>query len=103
MQRSNTKASLVNLAVNQRLRINTEAPQGGDTLLTQVTRDNPSKHSKLAEIVGGILCYLVLCRDPRNLKFPAHCERASASPAPGTINFLLLNRGLWNSYYAILI
>ena len=76
MQRSNTKATLVNLAVNQRLRINTEAPQGGDTLLTQVTRDNPSKHSKLAGRVGVILCYLWLFRDLRNSKSPAHCERA---------------------------
>ena len=87
MQRPNTKATLANLAVNQGLRINTEAPQGVDTLLTKVTRDNPSKHSKLAEIVGVILCYLGLCRDPRNLKFPAHCERAGASPASGTLIF----------------
>ena len=97
------KLSLVNLAVNQGFRINAVVPGGADTLLTQGTRDNPSKHSKLAEIVRVILCYLGLCRDPRNLKFPAHCERAGTSPALGTINFFLLNRGLRNSYYAILI
>ena len=31
-----------------------------------------------------MLCYLGLYRDPRNLKSPAHCERAGSSPAPGT-------------------
>ena len=67
------KLSLVNLAVNQGFRINAVIHGDADTLLTQGTGGNPSKHSKLAEIVGVILCYLGLCRDPRNLKSPAHC------------------------------
>ena len=96
MQRSNTKATLVNLAVNQGLRINTEAPQGGDTLLTEVTRDNPSKPNQTRRnsqksrgyvvLSGVMLCHLGLSRDPRNSKSPAHCERVGASPARGTTN-----------------
>ena len=84
----------MNLVVNQGFRINAVIPGGADTMLTQENCDNPSKHSKLAEIVGVVLCYLGLCRDPRNLKFPALCERAGTSPAPGTLIYLLLNRGL---------
>ena len=67
MQRSNTKATLANLAVNMGLRINTEAPQGAETLLTQVTRDNPSKPNQTRRnsqksrgyivLSGVILCY----------------------------------------------
>ena len=54
------KLSLVNLAVNQGFRINAVVPGGADTLLTQGTCDNPSKHSKLAEIVGVIWGYIAI-------------------------------------------
>ncbi len=96
MQRSNTNATLVNLAVNQGLRINTEAPQGVDTLLTKVTRDNPSKPNQTRRnsqksrgyvvLSGVMLCHLGLSRDPRNSKSPAYSERVGASPARGTTN-----------------
>ena len=36
-----------------------------------------------------MLCYLGSCCDPRNLKSPAHCERAGSSPTPGTIALML--------------
>ena len=38
-----------------------------------------------------MLCYLGLCRDQRNLKSPAHCERAGSSPAPGDQKLLNKN------------
>jgi hypothetical protein len=77
---------IVYLAGNYCYRVNVIAPRGADTLLTQITRDNPSKpdktHKKGQKSRGYVVLSGVMSRS-KELKIPRSLRACRFKSGPG--------------------